>query len=126
MATSTFTQLLSSARRVYVYRMYIRDGVSDSESRRDREERGELDCHEEIRLSFASPGEIKRLEVSWTATKNRRDQEAGGGAGPSGSAAQKRSRARMWSWALRVGLLLQLFLNSSATDIVLVTAPHSS
>ena len=83
MTTSTFTQLLSSARRAYVYRLYIRDGVSDSESRPDREERGELDCHEEIRLSFASPGEIKRLEVSWPDPRIqqlRRDQEQGCGA----------------------------------------------
>ena len=35
---------------------------------------------------------------------------------------QKRSRAGRWSWAQKVGLrLLQLFLNSSATDIGLVT-----
>ena len=34
-----------------------------SESRRDREEGGELDSYEEVRLSFASPGEIKRREV---------------------------------------------------------------
>ena len=36
--------------------------------------------------------------------------------------AQKRSRAGGWSWAQKVGLLLlQLLLNNSATDIVLVT-----
>ena len=40
---------------------------------------------------------------------------------------QARSRAGRWSWAQKVGfLLLQLFLNSSATDIVIVTAPHNS
>ena len=34
---------------------------------------------------------------------------------------------REWSWVHKVGLLLlQLFLNSCALDIVLVTAPHSS
>ena len=44
----------------------IRDGA---ESRRDQEEGGELDSHEEVRLSFAGPGEIKRREVSWTLTK---------------------------------------------------------
>ena len=33
------------------------------------EEGGELDSHEEVRLSFAGPGEIKRREVSWTLTK---------------------------------------------------------
>ena len=32
-------------------------------TRRDQEEGGELDCHEEVRLSFAGPGEIKRREV---------------------------------------------------------------
>ena len=39
------------------------------ESRRDQEEGGEQDCHEEVRLSFAGPGEIKRREVSRTVTK---------------------------------------------------------
>ena len=54
---------------------------------------------------FAGPGEIKRREVSWTLKR-----------------AQKRSRAGRWSWAQKVGLLLlQLLLNSSPTDIVLVT-----
>ena len=57
-----------------------------------------------------SPGEIKRREVSWTLTKKL---------------AQKRSRAGRWCWARereRVGLLLlQLFPNGGATDIVFVT-----
>ena len=74
-----------------------------SQSRRDQEEGGELDCHEEVRLSFAGPGEIKRW--CWAL-----------------KLAQKRSRAGRWSWAQKAGLLwIQLFLNSSATDIVLVT-----
>ena len=34
-----------------------------SESRRDQEVGGELDSHEEVRLSFAGPGEIKRREA---------------------------------------------------------------
>ena len=34
-----------------------------SESRRDQEEGGELDSHDEVRLSFAGPGEIKWREV---------------------------------------------------------------
>ena len=38
-------------------------------SRRDQEEGIELDSHEEVRLSFAGPGEINRREVSWTLTK---------------------------------------------------------
>ena len=51
-------------------------------SRRDQEDGGELDSHEEE--SFAGPGEIKKMEVSWTLTKktlicgSRRDQEDGG------------------------------------------------
>ena len=55
-----------------------------------------------------SPGEIKRREVSWTLTKKL---------------AQKRSRAGRWCWAReRVGLLLlPLFPNGGATDIVFVT-----
>ena len=55
-----------------------------------------------------SPGEIRRREVSLTLTKKL---------------AQKRSRAGRWCWAReRVGLLLlQLFPNGGATDIVFVT-----
>ena len=30
---------------------------------RDQEEGGELDSHEEVRLSFAGPDEIKKMEV---------------------------------------------------------------
>ena len=60
---------------------------------------------------YESPGEIKRREVSWTLTKKL---------------SQKRSRAtgRIKSdWAReRVGLLLlQLFPNCGATDIIFVT-----
>ena len=38
----------------------------------DQEEGGELDSYEEVGLSFASPGEIKRREVSWILTKKFR------------------------------------------------------
>ena len=60
--------------------------------------------------TFAGPGEIKRREVVLDPQVSpeeivNREVELG----------------------LKVGLLLpQLFLNSGATDIVLVTAPHSS
>ena len=61
-------------------------------------------------LTPQSAGKIKRREVSWTLTKKL---------------AQKRSRAGRWCWARereRVGLLLlQLFPNGRATDIVFVT-----
>ena len=40
-----------------------RYGIIIPESRRDQEEGGELDSHEEVRLSFAGPGEMKRREV---------------------------------------------------------------
>ena len=43
--------------------VYLLIIIRISESRRDQEEGGELDSHEEVRLSFASPGEIKRREV---------------------------------------------------------------
>ena len=74
-------------------------------SRRDQEEGGELDSHEEIRL-FAGPGEIKRREVVLNPQVNpRRDQEQAG----------------QWSWAQKAGLLLlRLFFNSSATDIAFI------
>ena len=81
-----------------------------------------------------TPGKIKRREVSWTLTKKldlRLWVQARSGGGRwcwTFKKAQKISRAGRWSWAQKVGtcLLLELFLNSSATDIVLVTAPHSS
>ena len=81
-----------------------------------------------------SPGKIKRREVSWTLTKkvrlicgSRPDQEELGGAGPSREPRRDQEQGRWWSWAQKVGLLLlQLLLNSSATEIVLVTTPHSS
>ena len=83
--------------------------------------------------TFASPGEIERREVSWTHAK-KLDTFAGPGeikrreVSWTLKLAQKRSRAGRWSWASELGLLLrrQLFPNSGATDIVLVTAPHSS
>ena len=42
--------------------------------RRDQEEGGELDSHEE-----ASPEEIKRREVSWTLTKKPAQKRSRGG-----------------------------------------------
>ena len=70
---------------------------------------GDLDSHEEVRLSFAGPGEIERKGGgAGPSRQSRRDQEQGGGAG-----------LRKLDF-----LLLRLFLNSSATDIV--TVPRSS
>ena len=77
-----------------------------AESRRDQEEGGELDSHEEARLSFASPGEIKRME---------------GVLDPQESPEKIKSRQVELGSESWTCLLLQLFLNSSATDIVLVT-----
>ena len=63
-----------------------------------------------LEYSTQIPGEIKRREVSWTLTKKL---------------AQKRPRAGRCCWVRereRVGLLLlQLFPNGGATDIVFVT-----
>ena len=81
-----------------------------------------------------TPGKIKRREVSWTLTKKLdlhlwvQARSRGGRWCWTFKKAQKISRAGRWSWAQKVGtcLLLQLFLNSNATDIVLVTAPHSN
>ena len=72
---------------------------------RDQEEGGELDSHEEVRPSFAGPGEIKWLVPQESPDEIKsREVELGSE-----------------SWTC---LLLQLFLNSNATDIVLVTAPQ--
>ena len=80
----------------------------------------------------AGPGEIKRREVSWTLTK-KWDTFAGPGEikrrevvlDPQVSPEEIKSREV--ELGLKIGLLLpQLFLNSSATDIVFVTVLHSS
>ena len=76
---------------------------------RDQEEGGELDSHEEVRLSFAGPGEIKRREVVVVPQESP------------GEIKSREVELGSESWTC---LLLQLFLNSNATDIVLVTAPH--
>ena len=59
-------------------------------------------------LPAQNAGEIQRMEVNWTLTKKL---------------AQKRSRSGRWCWAReRVGLLLlRLFPNGGATNIVFVT-----
>ena len=87
----------------------------DTESSRDQEEGGELDSHEEVRLSFAGAGD--------------QDQEEGGGAGPSGE--PRRDQEQGGGAGLRkldLSFASELFLSSSAADIVLVSesAPHSS
>ena len=79
-------------------------------SRRDQEEGGELYCHEELKRFCGS----------------RRDQEEGGGAGPSREDRKDQEQGGGAGLKKLDNLLLQLFLNSCATDIVFVTAPHSS
>ena len=74
-----------------------------------QEEGGELDSHEEVRLSFVGPGEFERKEVSWTLTKkldylrvqarSRRGRWCW-----TLKRAQKRSRAGRWSWVHKDGL----------------------
>ena len=59
-------------------------------------------------LQPQGPGEMKRREVSWILKR-----------------AQERSRVGRWSWAQKVGLLLlQLFLSSCTTNIVILTGRH--
>ena len=84
----------------------------ESHARRAQEEGGELDSHEEVRLSFAGPDEIKRREMVL---------------GPQESPGESKSREVELGSESWTRLLLQLFPNSSATDIVFVTTPpHSS
>ena len=78
-------------------------------SRRDPEEGGELDFHGELDYHFESRRDQKGGGARHTR-ELRIDQEQGGGAG-----LRKLDRP-----------LLQLFFNGCATDIVFVTAPHSS
>ena len=75
-------------------------------SRRDQEEGGEMDSHEEVRLSFAGPGEIKRRNVVLDPQESPEDTKS------------MEVELGSESWTC---LLLQLFLNSTATDIVLVS-----
>ena len=75
-------------------------------SRRDREEEGELGSHEEVRLPFAGPGEIERKEVVLD---------------PHESPGEIKSREMELGSEFWTTFLLQLFLNSCATDIVFVT-----
>ena len=55
-------------------------------------------------------------------TESRRDQEEGGELDSQEDASQEEIKSR----EVRVGLLLQLFPNGGATDIVFVTVLHSS
>ena len=84
--------------------------LSTTESGRDQEEGGELDSHEVLYYHLRVQARSRKGRRCWTLKK-----------------AQERSRGGRWSWAQKVGLLLpQLFLNSSATDIVLVTLPRTT
>ena len=80
----------------------------ESNARRDQAEGGELDSHEEVidchlRVQPRSRGR----SGCWTLKRDQnREVELGSE-----------------SWTC---LLLQLFPNSSATDVVFVTTPHSS
>ena len=97
-------------------------------SRRDQEEGSELDSHEEVN-TFAGPGEIKRREVVLDLHEDVRLSFAGPGEikrrevvlDPQESPGENKSREVELGSESWTCLLLQLFLNSSATDIVLVT-----
>ena len=79
-----------------------------TESRRDQEEGSELDSHEELDNHLRICG-------------SRRDQEGGGGAGPSREPRRDQELGGGAGLGKLDNLLLQLFLNSCSTDIVLVT-----
>ena len=84
-----------------------------AESRRDEEEGGELDSHEEVRRICGS----------------RRDEEEGGELDSQEEASpdEIKSREVVLGERERVGLLLlRLFPNGGATDIVFVTVLHRS
>ena len=71
----------------------------ESHARRDQEEGSELDSHEEVRLSFAGPAEIRGRSGCWALKR-----------------AQGRSRAGRWSWAQKVGLVF--CFNCSPTAVL--------
>ena len=83
----------------------------ESHARRYQEEGGELDFHEEIRLSFAGPAEIERMKRVLDPQESP------------GEIKSREVELGSESWTC---LLLQLFPNSCATDIVFVTTRHSS
>ena len=61
------------------------------------------------------------------SAESRRDQEEGGELDCQEEASPQEIKSREVELGLRVGLLLlQLFPNGGATDIVFVTVPHSS
>ena len=70
-----------------------------------------MDSHEEVKVSFAGPGEIKRREVVLD---------------PQESPEEIKSREAELGSECWTRLLLHLFPNSSATHIVFVTTPNSS
>ena len=83
-------------------------------------------------ILLQSPGEIKRREVSWTLTR-KSDASAGPGEIKRREVVldpqvrPEEIKGREVELGLRVGLLLlQLFPNGGATDIVFVTVLHSS
>ena len=71
----------------------------------DQEEGGELDSHEDVRLSFAGPGEVKMREVVLDPQFSPEEIKS----------MEVEVGSERWT------SFLQLFLSSSATDIVLVT-----
>ena len=75
------------------------------------EEGGEMDSHEEVRLSFAGPGEIKRREVVVVPQESPEEIKS------------REVELGSESWTC---LLLQLLLNSSATHIVFVNLPRTA
>ena len=90
------------------------------ESRRDQEEGDELDSHEEIRHFYGSRRDQDSNEEVRHFYGSRRDQEEGGGAGPSREPRADQEQGDGFGLRKLDNLLLQLFLNSCATDIVLV------
>ena len=81
-------------------------------------------------LTTQSPSEIKRREVSWTLTK-KLDAFAGPGEIKRREVVSKVSPEEIKSMEVELGLkvgllLLQLFRNFGATDIVFAIVPHSS
>ena len=76
-------------------------------SRRDQEEGGEMDFHEEVSLSFAGPGETKRRNVVLGPPQESPEDI---------KSMEVELGSESWTC-----LLLQLFLNSSAADIVLMS-----
>ena len=121
-----------------LYVPWLHRPLASKESRRNQEEGGELDSHEEVRLLFIICGSRRdqeeggeldsHEEVKTVICGSRRDQEEGGGAGPSREPRSDQEQGLRCSWAQKVGLSFASVVPRQLCygHCVCGSAPHSS